>query len=317
MLLPMAEKATETVEPEAEEEAGGTSSEMPRRSGIEANLRDVASRGAHAAEVVTVRGVQAVESVAAKGAKVAEAAASRGAKVAEAAEATAIRGAKAAEAAATRGVQAAEAVAARGAVVAEAAAIRGAEAAEVVASRSVAVGQAAMRGVKTGFETAKSAIEKNRAEWDRIAEGAHLPAVGAAEPLADLAARLDSDASLWRAFALRSMKPGAAQLIAIATAVIGIAGGTSLALLGGLRGLLGSATSAPVLWASAGALVLGGAIALFAAWWLHRTSMRSALEALSRADQAERRLERAAVVLAMRRTDEAAYRDALLRFEKR
>jgi hypothetical protein len=134
--------------------------------------------------------------------------------------------------------------------------------------------------------------------------------------MADLAVRLDREASFWRAFALRQMKPGVPQLVAIIAAGIGLFGGASLAALGGLRVLFGTATSAPILWASAGALAAGVALAVLAAWWLHRTSARAASEALARADSAERRLARVAAILALRSADDAAYKDALVRLEK-
>jgi hypothetical protein len=212
-------------------------------------------------------------------------------------------------AAAARVADAARAVVARGEVVAN-------EGARVVASHSVAAAEAALRGVRGSIDEAQKRFDAERADWERLIAGSALPPLGADDPVGHLAARIEREADFWRAFGIRAMRPGTSRAIAAASALVGIVGGLGIATIGALGGLLGLAASAAHLWAAAGALGVGSAVAMTTAVWLDRASARSAREALGRADEAERRLQRAATLLALRRSDETAYREALVRFER-
>ncbi len=187
------------------------------------------------------------------------------------------------------------------------------ESAEVFASRTVAVASEVADRFRSRLAEAR---ERQRVDWERVVTSAKLPSVQTGDSIADLAVRLENEADFWRTFALRTTKPGAAQWIASASALLGLSGGLGIALLGGLRGLFGTDASAAVLWAAAGALAVGVVLALLAATWLHRGAAKAAHAALARADESERRLSRVAAILALRHADETAYREALVRLER-
>ena len=59
------------------------------------------------------------------------------------------------------------------------------------------------------------------------------------EPLADLAVRIDREADFWRAFAIRSLRPGGPRNVAIAAAAIGVGAAVVLGVVGAFGALLG------------------------------------------------------------------------------
>lgn len=188
--------------------------------------------------------------------------------------------------------------------------------ADAVSSRTAATAEAALRSVSGGLQAASERIDAERAEWQRFLERSDLPDVRGDDPIAELAARVDREADLWRSVAIRAMRPGASRSIVIGATLVGLSGGLGLAALGGLRGLFGTDASAGQLWAAAAALGLGVGLAIAAAAWLDRSASRAAAEALARSDAAEKRLQRIAALLALRRADPGAFKDALERLER-
>lgn len=187
---------------------------------------------------------------------------------------------------------------------------------EAVSSRTAATAEAALRSVSGGLQAATRRIDDERADWIRFLERTELPDVRGDDPIAELAVRVHREADFWRSVAVRAMRPGASRTIALGATLVGLSGGLFLAALGGLRGLFGTDATAGQLWAAAGALALGVALALAAAAWLDRVASRAASDALARADQAEKRLQRIAALLALRRADPEAFRAALERLER-
>ncbi|AKF05790.1 hypothetical protein [Sandaracinus amylolyticus] len=185
-----------------------------------------------------------------------------------------------------------------------------------VGSRTAATAEAALRSVSGGLQEATRRFDAEREDWQRFLARSELPDVRGEDPIAELAVRVDREADFWRSVAVRAMRPGASRSIAIGATLVGLTGGLGLSLLGGIRGLFGTDATAGQLWAAAGALALGVALALAAAAWLDRTAARAAGEALARADAAEKRLQRIAALLALRRADASAFRDALERLER-
>ena len=175
---------------------------------------------------------------------------------------------------------------------------------------------AVLEGVRGGLDGAASGIARDRAAWDSVEHDARLPEVGGQDPVFDLALRLDREADFWRSFAVMRLRPGLPRALAAAAAVVGLGAGASLGVLGGVRGLVSDGSSSAVLMAAALAVAAGVAGALLAAAWLHTGAVSAARDALARAEQAERRLQRVVAVLALRQTSEAAYLDALIRLER-
>jgi len=181
-------------------------------------------------------------------------------------------------------------------------------------SRSLQVAQTINDRVRTGLDDARRSLKRRRAEWDKVVAGASLSAIKANDPIADLAARLDREASFWRSLALSHVKPAAPRYLAMSAAGLGLVGGAVLTALASLRGLFSSSPLPGAEWAAIVALAVGVALTLAAATWLQRSTNRASAEALSRGDAAERRLHEVAALLALRHADEKAYRDALMRY---
>lgn len=173
---------------------------------------------------------------------------------------------------------------------------------------------AAVRG---GLAAAGKQIAADREEWARVAAESALPDVGATDPLADLAIRLDHEADFWRGFAIRSLKPGLPRALALVGAGLAVVGTVALAGVGAMRAMVGGdPAETSTLLGSATALAIGAGIAWGVAVWSERTRSHAAREALARADVAEKRLHRTAIALALRNVDTEAYREALVRLER-
>lgn len=157
-------------------------------------------------------------------------------------------------------------------------------------------------------------------ELDSLVEGSDLPELGpGADTLSALALRLDREADLWRALALKAMGRSAwADRTTHGASVVAAVGCVGLATIAGMQALFGGAS-----WQKAAMLAVGGLILLVASWIvggagsaIRRAQREIARESLARADLAELRLHRIATVLAVRKDDSGAYVEALRRLER-
>jgi len=157
-------------------------------------------------------------------------------------------------------------------------------------------------------------------EVDSLVEGSDLPELGpGSDTLSALALRLDREADLWRALALKAMSRSAwADRTTHGASVVAAIGCVALAAIAGMQGLFGGAT-----WPKASMLGVGGLVLLIAALVvggagaaIRRGQREIARESLARADLAELRLHRVAVVLAVRKDDAGSYLEALRRLER-
>lgn len=184
---------------------------------------------------------------------------------------------------------------------------------------SEARGDETLAKMEKGLRVARAAItESEKTSIVGLISGTDLPELGQ-EPLADLATRLDREADLWRNLAFREMAKMTTQsrvvtalAIAAALADIALAG---VATLGAVFGLESAHRGALVFTAFVVVtLGLGAAAALV---MLGRRAERELVRAaLARADQAELRLHRVALVMAAKKLDEARYAEALARLER-
>jgi len=157
-------------------------------------------------------------------------------------------------------------------------------------------------------------------EVEELMDSTDLPEVGP-EPdaLNALAVRLDREADLWRALALKAVARAAwVDRTAHAAAVIGALGTLALASISGLRALFGG-----VSWQTAGMVGMGllalatGATLMGVVGAVIRKGQREIWrDALCRADLTELRLHRVAVVLATRKDAAQGYAEALRRLER-
>ncbi|MFO0556958.1 MAG: hypothetical protein U0269_02955 [Polyangiales bacterium] len=139
------------------------------------------------------------------------------------------------------------------------------------------------------------------------------------DPLEALARRLDREADLWRELSLRALARAAwadrvaqtaavgAWLVTVATALVGLFS----VLFGGPR----SMQSILLVLASIACVLAGTGIVAWVSAGVRRTQGALAGAALERADLAELRLQRLAVVLALRHEDVSLFHRALARLE--
>jgi hypothetical protein len=182
---------------------------------------------------------------------------------------------------------------------------------EVGAKTVTAVGSGLKKGLATaraGLDKAGEKLEAENQEWEARRERTDMPGIGRADPLGDLAERLDKQADFFRELAVDAMRPGlvrgalvALVLSSASAATLGAVAMVARIFLGGapIDGLveLGTATAGAALAAA----LLG--------WVVERGRARVANEALARAEHAEARLCRLAELIALEKHDP----DALVR----
>lgn len=174
-------------------------------------------------------------------------------------------------------------------------------------------------GVSRGAQRVGAAFEApSDSEVGALIGGANLPELEG-DPLDALARRLDREADLWRELSLRALARAAwadrvaqtaavgAWLVTVATAVVG----TVSALIGVARTWSASLT----VLASLLSVLAGTALVAWVSAGVRRTQGALAGVAIERADLAELRLQRLAVVLALRTEDVSLYHRALARLE--
>jgi len=177
-------------------------------------------------------------------------------------------------------------------------------------------GKQALASAVTAAREAERRMQDEAKAWDARAEEAALPDVGGADPIVDLAVRIDREADYWRTFAVRNMRPGAARNLAVAGAALALASGLALGTLATLAAVLGSDGPAEASLSTAAGVALCAFVACVLGVVSEQGRVRAAREALARADHAERRLERVAAILALKSASEAKYVEALTRLER-
>lgn len=178
------------------------------------------------------------------------------------------------------------------------------------------VGRGVTRGLASAQARVQAGIESEQEEWRAAESGADLPDVRADAPLADLAVRIDREADFWRAFAVRSLRPGGPRNVAIAAAGIGVSSGVVLGVVGAFGAILGIESAGVDLVETAVAVAGLLLSAVLMAAFVERTRRDVAARALERAEVAERRLERVAAILALEKADPTRFREALGRLER-
>ncbi len=184
----------------------------------------------------------------------------------------------------------------------------GAKAGELGATTATAVGKGVKQGLvsaKAQLDRANEHLEAEDQRWEARKERTDMPGIGGADPLGDLAVRLDRQADFFRELAVDAMRPGVVRgaligLVVVMALVAGLAGllavgriffgGSDLTGLRGLGAILGGA----------------GAAAAIVGWLVERGRANVAREALERAEQAEARLCRVAELIALEKHDPSA-----------
>lgn len=174
----------------------------------------------------------------------------------------------------------------------------------------------ALGGVKKGLAGAKKALETPAAaELEGLIEGTDLPELSDGDALSGLARRLDRDADLMRNLALRETTRAGwsdriAQTVAILAAALDVGLGV-VAVLGAMVGGEHAAGRAMLIGTASGALLAGALLVWIVSRSGARRATESAHDALERANQTELRLERVALLLALREANPKAYAQAL------
>jgi hypothetical protein len=190
---------------------------------------------------------------------------------------------------------------------------------EVAIERAGAVAGTLGEGIGGGLREASHALAAPRGtDVEALLESTDLPGIEAQDALADLAARLDREADLWRNLAFRELANArwSARILQVVGVVMVVATLT-LAGLAGFGGLFGGSWERAAL-IGVGALVLAvGTGLVVAVQGLIRRSQRETLrEALARADLAELRLHRVAIALAARHAAPETAGEVLARLER-
>jgi hypothetical protein len=188
--------------------------------------------------------------------------------------------------------------------------------------KSLEKGVAAVAGgLKRGLGDAKRALDAPRdAAVEALLDDTDLPELAEGDALGALAIRLDRESDLMRNLALRQMTRMAwSDRIAQTVAVFVALGGAALAVAAVLGALTNGdhAGRATLIVAAAAILVVTGGMVWIVARSGARRAAEHAREAFARAQAAELRLERVAILLATRAADVKAYKAALARFELR
>ncbi len=175
--------------------------------------------------------------------------------------------------------------------------------------------------LERGLQGASAALTPPQSSDLRaLMSSVNLPAIQADDALQSLALRLDRESDYWRGLALRALTRAVwADRFTQAIAVLAAIGCVGLAITGGLGAAFGSGN----LWARL-ALLLGGTVMLAAgaavvaisSAGVRRAQRSIGSDAQARADLAELRLQRVAVVLAARQHDEQLFVEALARLER-
>jgi len=153
-----------------------------------------------------------------------------------------------------------------------------------------------------------------------LLSSADLPDLDSPDPLSSLSRRLDREADLWRALALRALaRAGWADRFTQAIAVLAALGCVALAVVAAVSGLFapGNPGARSLLLLTGGAvLVAGSTVVAWTAAGVRRAQHTIARDANRRADLAELRLHRIGAILATRQLAPGQLPDALARLER-
>ncbi len=187
---------------------------------------------------------------------------------------------------------------------------------DAIVTRGRSVANAAITGARGSLREAERRLGEEERRWDAQAQQATLPKIRGKDPIDDLAVRIDREADYWRTFAVRGLRPGAARNLAVAGGVIALAAGLALGALGIVSVAFGGDGPGIAALFTAGGVSLSACVSCALGILSERGRVTSAREALARADQAERRLERVAAILALRSGSPTKYVEALSRLER-
>lgn len=178
------------------------------------------------------------------------------------------------------------------------------------------VAETTARTIQRATEDLAQARQQETEAWQDTEERADLPELAdGSDPLLHLLRRADREADFHRSLAVRSLRPGAGRLLAVAAGGVALVGGTILAIAAGVRAFFGADIGdAPGHEALALAIILG--VAACVGVLLERDQRRRAEASLARAALAERRLERLSAILALRDRDAARFADMVGRIER-
>lgn len=181
-------------------------------------------------------------------------------------------------------------------------------------------GEALAAELRRGIRQASRLIETGREEHDRLIGRSDLPELMGDDPVAALGVRLDREADLWRSLALGEIARATfVGRVVLTTAILAFVGTVGLSIVGWAGAALGPGDAAArALLAGAGvlALAVGAAIVAWIGASIRTAHQRAARDAFARADHAELRLHRVAVVLALLRAGDGSANDALRRLER-
>jgi hypothetical protein len=181
------------------------------------------------------------------------------------------------------------------------------------------VAMAASAGVRKGLGKVGDAL---RADADLAAQipaellsQADLPELSEADALTSLAKRLDSEADFWRAVAMRQLARAAwTERLGVTGSLVLLIGGVVLAAIAAFRALFateGGSATAMLLGVGLGVLLVAAIAVGRLASSLRRGQVEAVRDALVRADLAEMRLHRIALLLEMRAAARDGYVAAL------
>lgn len=196
---------------------------------------------------------------------------------------------------------------------------KAAELSEKVAVKVAPAAGAAIAGVRAGLGKMGEALRVDGAEVvpAELLTQADLPEISGGDPLVSLASRLDREADFWRAVAMRQLARAAwTERLGVASSILLLVGGVVLASIAGFRALFatkGHSGDATAMLIGVGlAVLLIAAVAVGSlASRLRRGQMEAVKEAMSRADMAELRIHRIALLLELRGQGKDGYVAAL------
>jgi hypothetical protein len=178
----------------------------------------------------------------------------------------------------------------------------------------------ATEGASRIGKRAQQALAGTAAELEALVKQSDLPSIDGADAVTELASRLDREADLWRSLAVRELARATwAGRVALGGAAGAVVGDLALATVGGFAALFGAEQWGPraaLLLVAGVILTLGAGIVALVCASIRRAQREIVRDALVRADLAELRLHRVAIVMAWRTGDPALFHEALARLER-
>lgn len=197
-------------------------------------------------------------------------------------------------------------------------------AAEVGAAIRGSVAPVASRvgtAVRAGIGSVERALDDpERSVSPELLKQADLPELEGGQPLASMAVRLDREADLWRTMAMRQLARAAwTDRLAVTSTLFALVAVLVLATIAGFRAMFASEGAVPIalLLLTATVLLIAGSLTIGRAWArVRHGQLEVARDALIRADLAEARLHRLAVLMEIRALDTQGYPASLHALEE-